>query len=615
MFGKLNLIIISIFICFIISKAYSAEKAFRKVASKSLEVQLWFKAATAENEKNKLHQKLGAKLLYRAKNFPVDVLEITEQPNLKIPFSEVAICELYLHSNLVEHCEPTKMLPPPVELCRQVSEVKKMAFATLSREKCNLFPDDDLIETPGLPARWSQLRIGADLVRNEFKELAKHGGISSNEVNVGNIDGGFDISGSGARGSSREMTTQSGGEYPDHGTKAVNLIAGFDDYGASTKARISFIRDGYSAPGKFLQSLDEAISEKTEVVNLEIHMLYQAREQSESWLGERNVLIKAVNDASKKMIVVGAAGNQYPKGSGSDSAYKNDDLIVVGSADPFGLVSDFSDESPDVTVLAPSDSYQRVKGKDPTDTYFGGTSGAAPLATAAVADIKAILGDLNGAEAAKILKLSSTKMPITNVLPQKNGAGMLNSYRAVMIAARLKKMGWPTDRTGLLKAAEKWDFKDLAEQNVKFAERDLVAGDCSRFRLAFDSLRKAVLLDEQSDKARQMLATIYEAQEYNIEARYLHNLKTENLKIFLKDPWASPEKCKDGECSLTLSEYNTGYSILPTGKSLNRAKEMFGISTQPESVDIMIEAPSSQKPVNKKIKSPRSRKKLKGEII
>ena len=66
-------------------------------------------------------------------------------------------------------------------------------------------------------------------------------------------------------------------------------------------------------------------------------------------------------------------------------------MIVVGSLDPSGFASKFSQSHQHVTVLAPSDSFITALGVDGKFSKFGGTSGAAPLVSGAIADLRSIL--------------------------------------------------------------------------------------------------------------------------------------------------------------------------------------------------------------------------------
>lgn len=561
-------------------------------ASSQLKLQIMFKKGTSARIKDELHKKLGPKLDFRGKNLQVDLVtfnkhvKIAEAPN---------ICKEYLKSSHVAFCEEAIKLKNPPTICDELNDISGVVNAPLSRENCDVMPASTLSAPYGLHPLWSQMRIGSDLVRADVSARTA-AGESFPSVNVGNIDSGFEQGQSDARGDAAEFSAQTNGSSPakrDHGTKVLNLIAGEGNHGASANARISFVRNAYDTPGSFIQNMDDALSEKPEVLNLEIHTLCVIKgftDCSENWFGGGNIVRESIREAAEEMIVVAAAGNYYPNGSPAPQV-SDENVIVVGSSDPYGLVSGFSDESPDVTILAPSDYHQRVPGV--VGDGFGGTSGATPLVTAAVADVKSVLRDLKGNEASKILKLSSTKLHFTNALPQHNGAGQLNSYRAFKLAEKLKAAGWPENREELLTIAESWDFKTESTQELNRAKELLASSDCDSYKAAFTHLRKAFLLDETNEETRSLLTVIYQAQNYPAEAQYLKNFDVNNLSNFIASSGAIDYTCGIPGCFTPPSTP----AVMVNGTAISRAQTVLsGILPAPVTSTTPTTAASSPSP-------------------
>jgi Subtilase family len=529
-----------------------------------LKLQIMFKDGTSVQLKDELHKKVGAKLEYRGKNLAVDLVSFNK--DIK-PSEAFKYCKEYQKVSLVKFCEQAVKLQGPPS-CEELNSLSDFIRAPLSKALCNVLPSTSLSAPPGLHPLWSQMRIGSDLVRHEVN-FRKAAGASFTQVSVGNIDSGFNKNFSDARGVPEEFETQSvgyGDSYKDHGTKVINLIAGEGAHGASANARVTFIRDGYSTAGQFIEALDNAMTIKPEVLNLELHTLCVVKGTcGDGHFGPGEIIKDAIKSASHEMIVVAAAGNHYPNGS-PDPLIEDENVILVGSSDPFGLVSEFSDESSDITILAPSDYYQRVPG--PAGDVFGGTSGAAPLVSASVADIKSILGDLKGNEAAKILKLSSTKLHVTNAIPQRNGAGQLNSFKAFKLAEKLKAQGWPADREALLVRAAGWNFREEALAELNRAKTLLNGTDCESYKAAFNFLRKAFLLDESNEEVRNLLTVIYSAQGYPAEAQYIRNFKLSNFNAFIASSGVVDQSCGIPGCEANPPSP----TVFPNGRSITRAQ-------------------------------------------
>ena len=143
--------------------------------------------------------------------------------------------------------------------------------------------------------------------------------------------------------------------------------------------------------------------------------------------------------------LVQAAGNS----AGSDNkpissfAVQNSqsaNAIIVGSLAPNGDKSDFSQEHPEVHIMAPADNSISSVNSAGEVVRFGGTSASTPLVTGALSAFNWMSGYHPTPEEAKIL-LQMTAIPhkYSNSKPRKNGFGMLNAYKMGMIGKKLKE--------------------------------------------------------------------------------------------------------------------------------------------------------------------------------
>ena len=158
--------------------------------------------------------------------------------------------------------------------------------------------------------------------------------------------------------------------------------------------------------------------------------------------------------------LVQAAGNS----AGSDNkpisslAIQNSqsaNAIIVGSLAPNGDKSDFSQEHPEVHIMAPADNSIRSVNSAGEVVRFGGTSASTPLVTGALSAFNWMSGYHPTPEEAKIL-LQMTAIPhkYSNNQPRKNGFGMLNAYKMGMMGKKLK------ERCGKLKKCMQLAIRD-----------------------------------------------------------------------------------------------------------------------------------------------------------
>ncbi len=477
-----------------------------------------------------LHKKLNQKLIYRAKNLFIDQVEPANSKDLESKsIADLAkTCDEYKKSSEVEDCEVTTQKTPPQVACpppdKNISTLKKAAQDLKST--CDMVNANNLKATKedgSLSPLWAQNIIGSDLARSHIAELEASGKMSIKEVQVGDIDAGFSkkhITGK----TSVDWSKADGGSDQDHGTKVVNLINGKGEYSTGYKVNMSVLADGYTQP--YIKAVDQVLSKPPEILNFEFHSIC---ESNGSCGTDRRTFKRGLDALTHKTIVVAAAGNYYGKTKAvSDSVLQG--TILVGSADPNGLVSDFSDEDPNVAILAPSDYYlysPGVKG-----THFSGTSGATPLVTGALANVKSILGSMSVWDAKILLKRTATPLSVTSGGNKKNGVGLLNAYKLVRVAEKLKAAGWPQKKIDL-KDPILYDFKSEAKDYTDKANEILQKGtDCKSQVAALKLYRKAFLLNPE-DSTSQSIADLLNKTGYDGDTSFYKSRDKMNLLVEL----------------------------------------------------------------------------------
>ena len=116
------------------------------------------------------------------------------------------------------------------------------------------------------------------------------------------------------------------------------------------------------------------------------------------------------------------------------------DAIIVGSMNPAGRRSSFSQIGSGVHIVAPSDEYMASADDNGNYKQFSGTSGATPLVTGSLAGFEWLGGYHPTSAEAKIL-LEKTAIPTWDSEtqdPQTNGVGMVNAYKLAMVAKKIK---------------------------------------------------------------------------------------------------------------------------------------------------------------------------------
>ena len=160
-----------------------------------------------------------------------------------------------------------------------------------------------------------------------------------------------------------------------------------------------------------------------------------------SW-GKGLEIYESFEKLSPPAVLINSAGNHFPMPvlPIANQAAENFNAILVGSLSPYGLSSSFSSEGEGVHILAPSDDYLTSATEEGDYGLFGGTSGAAPLVTGALAAFEWMSEQHPSAYEAKILlEKTAIKTLHSYEEPQRNGKGLLNAYKLIQVSKRLKE--------------------------------------------------------------------------------------------------------------------------------------------------------------------------------
>ena len=385
------------------------------------------------------------------------------------------------------------------------SEKNKLEFLPLNVKACGLVPYSHNLMEGRLSDYWAQELIGSDLLREELKKTSAPG--KKNWITV------FDTS------------------SWKHNIKVKNLISDDGAHGVlpelgGSKVRLSDIEFS----GDYVKAADNVRADPPSFIN-----------NSLGWLGQEDKSIyEAFQSLSPHSVLVVAAGNEYPikLHMAKDRVSKDFHAVVVGSFSPKGFVSDFSREGEEVHILAPSDDYitSFVFGGY---AKFGGTSGAAPLVTGSLEGFEWLSGyHPSGEESKLLLKKTAISTVHSHEQPQKNGVGMLNSYKLGMLAKRLKR------KCGKSSSCFKREIKK--EENYRFnvsqglhEDLDRAFPACSLERetreegkgarceekgRVFKMLRQAALLSPEKRELWEVLSCIYREGGFFVNAEGLDRI-------------------------------------------------------------------------------------------
>lgn len=405
-----------------------------------------------------------------------------------------------------------------------ISRVRNLSDS-LNRAFCReiIQPSDRLpLKSGRLSRYWAQELIGSDLAKESMLSQTALHEVKVNLIDVKepvtNFTGQID---SKLREMLSSVSTPEGGTGT-HTSMTGNLINGKGPIGVGGPHTVIsgiVIPDTMSSYEKAAKEINAA---NPEIINMSVGTEpYFAAGEDNS-----NKVVENLNKISNGRILVLSAGNNYPNRSNNQEHING---IFVGSLSPYGWVSGFSSESSKVTILTPSDLHV-ISAVGANEAEFGGTSGAAPQVTGAISNVKAILGDLSQEEAQILLERTAIRTSY-NKSPRLNGAGILNAYKLVEVAKKLKRLGWPANRKRLLESPSTFDFSSESAKYLTNAKKLLSAQDCQQQKNGLAFARKAFLLQPASD-SRTLLAEFYRAYGFDLNAAlYASDDPRELIKI------------------------------------------------------------------------------------
>lgn len=224
----------------------------------------------------------------------------------------------------------------------------------------------------------------------------------------------------------------------------------------------------------------------------------------------------------QKTIFVSSAGNKYPDPIEVGKRKVAEAMIIVGSTDPTGHASSFSQRGKEEVIRAFSDEHVQTIGVEAgVFIDFGGTSGATPQVVAALADVLSILHTLNRDEAATLLRRTAVASSYGDE------AGTLNRYKLLRVAYRLMQRGWPTSKAALHDDSV-YDFSDEAQ------ELTAASFSAATPTESFTQLRQAFFIDPNNSQTRTLLAAIYRQAGYEAEALFYGVADPEARDAFIK---------------------------------------------------------------------------------
>ena len=246
---------------------------------------------------------------------------------------------------------------------------------------------------------------------------------------------------------------------------------------------------------------------------------------------------KALDALSPPSVIVTIAGNKHPEPVPDikTKASKNFDAIIVGSLDPDGKRSNFSQQGEAVHIMAPSDMTITSVNDDGTYRQFGGTSGAAPLVTSSLAGFEWLSGYHPTAKESKII-LEKTAIPTQYSYdkPRKNGVGMVNAYKLGMVGKELKRLCGKNiscfktmiKNPDVYKFPEDYGIEEAVGQAFPECSENcggVVDQQCTDKEAVFKRLRKASFLNPSNKKLWSYLACIYNKAGFTEDARAMVN--------------------------------------------------------------------------------------------
>ncbi|MDE3270398.1 MAG: S8/S53 family peptidase, partial [Pseudomonadota bacterium] len=232
---------------------------------------------------------------------------------------------------------------------------------------------------------------------------------------------------------------------------------------------------------------------------------------------------QAIADLSEqygKFLLIASAGNSFPDEVFGDNAISDISVISVGSCNPAGSPSHFS-QCGRLNILAPSDDYIQTHTEDSTTlATFSGTSGASPLVSGAVADFLAILPSKQIAYPQLTKLLQATAIPVA-VDPKIDGdVRVLNYYKLLRVALRIRHaIADDLDSAKIRTMIADPATYDFSAEAVEAKQLALKSVGKEHFQL----LRQAFFLNPEDREIRNLLSSFYRSHGFKAQAIYYSN--------------------------------------------------------------------------------------------
>ncbi|HXH31388.1 MAG TPA: S8/S53 family peptidase [Bacteriovoracaceae bacterium] len=229
----------------------------------------------------------------------------------------------------------------------------------------------------------------------------------------------------------------------------------------------------------------------------------------------------------------------------SQQAARKYDYLLVGSTSTTGTPSDFSNGGENVFITAPSANVAILTGgflsRNATVVKyekFGGTSGAAPLVTAAMVIFEAVSGHHpTMAETKTLLKKSAIKLEHSTDPENRHGVGNLNTLKIFEVAKRIKLEcdGRPACASTMIDQDSTYLFA-VNPQELQMGQRAFPTCfkssapevSCEDKTQALKILRKLSLLNPEDKTVLSGLSCVYESLGYKKNAKYYQNVSKYN---------------------------------------------------------------------------------------
>jgi hypothetical protein len=383
-------------------------------------------------------------------------------------------------------------------------------------------PNRNVTSSPTLAPFWAQENTGLDFVYEELKNAPR-------EILIGVIDTGINFTKLPEKSFADHGYIQSSDS--SHGTAVANLILGKFPMGASPVARLEYFTR-YTQADWMAKQIKE---KKIRVVNLSL-----------------GGVDKEIIRVAQETILVTSSGNDYFKPVGPK---KDVGAIIVGSSSFYGVLSDFSQQDPSVDVLAPSDNYIQSISDKQTYSSFGGTSGAAPLVTGAIANVISVLPQLDTTMAKQLLKKTSLPLAITPPAPgQLNALKLYESAKRISLACPnnvecIRAILNPKTEKEIASSKEILNFEKEAALLAEQAQKLIGSNACDEKRDGVKLLRKSFLLNP-TELVRSQLEKLHRDVLLQATANYYASFKK-----------GAVDSIKDGTFKMGQEYINTYGSI------------------------------------------------------